>query len=172
MGVTAIVLLIASRVWLLFDPVAMLPVRWSPTALLWGFSLGIGITIASSLIYRLWADYRRSADYYLELIIKPLATPDLIWLGLLPGLGEELLFRGVMLPSIGLTWFGLIVSSISFGVLHFSGNHQWSYVIWATVIGLGLGWSVLATGNLLVPIVAHITTNLVSSCIWKIRTSS
>lgn len=172
MGVTAIVLLIASRIWLLFDPVAMLPVRWSTSALLWGFSLGIGITIASSLIYRVWADYRRSANYYLELIIKPLATPDLIWLGLLPGLSEELLFRGVMLPSIGLTWFGLIVSSLSFGVLHFSGSHQWSYVVWATIIGLILGWSALETGNLLVPIIAHVTTNLISSCIWKLRTSS
>lgn len=172
MGVTAIVLLLASRLWMLFDPVAILPTRWSLDALLWGFSLGIGITIASSLIYRLWADYRRSADYYLELIIKPLAVPDLVWLGLLPGLSEELLFRGVMLPSIGLTWFGLIISSLCFGVLHFSGSQQWPYVIWATIIGLVLGWGAWETGNLLVPIVAHISTNLISSCLWKIKTSS
>lgn len=171
MGVTAIVLLLAARLWLLFDP-ALLPVDLSVEALLWGLGLGLSITIASSIIYRLWADYRRSADYYLALIIQPLALPDLIWLGLLPGLSEELLFRGVMLPSIGLNWYGLIISSLCFGVMHFSGSQQWSYVIWATAIGLVLGWGALETGNLLVPVVAHIVTNLLSSCIWKWRSHS
>ena len=73
-----------------------------------------------------------------------------------------------MLPAIGLNWFGLLISSLCFGVLHFSGSQQWSYVIWATVIGGVLGLSAIASGNLLVPIVAHITTNLISSYLWKI----
>ncbi len=169
MGVTAIVLLLASRLWLLLDPVALLPLDWSIQSALWGMGLGVGITAASSITYRLWAGYRQSADYYLALIIQPLALPDLIWLGLLPALSEELLFRGVMLPSVGLNWYGLLISSLCFGVMHFSGREQWSYVIWATTIGLVLGWGALETGNLLVPVVAHIVTNLGSSCIWKWR---
>ncbi|MBD1849662.1 CPBP family intramembrane metalloprotease [Cyanobacteria bacterium FACHB-502] len=169
MGVTAIVLLLASRLWLLLDPVALLPLDWSIQSALWGVGLGVGITAASSITYRLWAGYRQSADYYLALIIQPLALPDLIWLGLLPALSEELLFRGVMLPSVGLNWYGLLISSLCFGVMHFSGREQWSYMIWATTIGLVLGWGALETGNLLVPVVAHIVTNLVSSCIWKWR---
>lgn len=168
MGVTAIVLLLVARIWLLFDP-SLLPFAWSTVDLLWGVGLGIGITIASSIVYRLWSGYRQSADHYLALIIQPLALPDLIWLGLLPGLSEELLFRGVMLPSIGLNWYGLVISSLCFGVMHFNGSQQWSYVIWATAIGLVLGWSALETGNLLVPVVAHIFTNLVSSYVWKWR---
>lgn len=170
MGVTAIVLLIVARLWLLFDTAAtMLPLEWSSSALLWGFGLGLGITLASSVVYRLWDAYRQSADFYLELVIRPLALPDLLWLGLLPGMSEELLFRGVMLPAIGMTWFGLGISSLCFGVLHFSGNKHWSYVVWATVIGLVLGISAIATGNLLVPILAHITTNLFSSVAWKLN---
>jgi hypothetical protein len=169
MGVTAVVLLIVARIWLLLDTsTTMLPLRWSMLDCVGGLGLGVGITLASSVIYRLWPAYRQSADFYLELVIKPLAAPDLIWLGLLPGMSEELLFRGVMLPAIGLTWFGLGISSLCFGVLHFSGAQHWSYVVWATVIGLVLGFSALATGNLLVPILAHITTNLLSSCIWKL----
>ncbi|WP_416676813.1 CPBP family intramembrane glutamic endopeptidase [Egbenema bharatensis] len=168
MGVTAIILLIVSRLWLALDSSAnMLPLEWSSSALLWGLGVGLGITVASSIVYRLWADYRQSADFYLELVLKPLALPDLIWLGLLPGMSEELLFRGVMLPAIGLTWFGLAISSLCFGVLHFSGSKHWSYVIWATTIGAVLGFSAIATGNLLVPIIAHVTTNLLSSAIWK-----
>lgn len=170
MGVTAVVLLLCSRLWLLLDvSTIMLPVQWSGLSALLGIAVGLGITAASAVMYRLWKAYRDSADYYLELVIKPLALPDLIWLGLLPGMSEELLFRGVMLPALGLTWFGLLLSSLCFGILHFSGSQQWSYVIWATVIGVVLGLSAVLTGNLLVPIVAHITTNLISSCVWKLR---
>lgn len=172
MGVTAVVLLLVSRLWLVFDTsVTMLPLQWSGIAVLWGIGVGLGITGASAIAYRLWPAYRQSAEFYLELVIRPLALPDLIWLGLLPGMSEELLFRGVMLPAIGFTWSGLIISSLCFGVLHFSGSQQWSYVIWATVIGLLLGYSALATGNLLVPIVAHITTNFISSLFWKLQRS-
>jgi hypothetical protein len=168
MGITATVLLLIARLWLLFDAVALLTPQWTVTALPSGIGLGLAISAASSLVYRLWQNYRQSADFYLTLVLKPLLRIDLIWLGLLPGLSEELLFRGVMLPAIGLNAFGLVISSLCFGVLHFSGSDQWAYVVWATAIGCVLGASALATGNLLVPIVAHITTNLVSSYIWKL----
>jgi uncharacterized protein len=123
----------------------------------------------SGVTYRVWNAYRKSADYYLEIVLKPLAFPDLIWLGLLPGLSEELLFRGVMLPAFGAGHPAVFVSSICFGVLHLSSPQQWPYVIWATIVGLVLGYSAVMSGNLLVPIVAHITTNIVSSYFWKIR---
>ena len=167
MGVTAVVLLMITKIWQKLGSVELLALQFNLSALLWGIGLAIGITIASSIIYRLWAAYRRSADMYLELVIKPLIWPDLIWLGLLPGLSEELLFRGVMLPALGLNLTAVIISSLLFGVLHLSGAGQWPYVVWATIVGFALGYCALITGNLLVPIVAHIITNLVSSCLWK-----
>jgi uncharacterized protein len=168
MGVTAIVLLVVAKLWKHFGTVSLLPVKWTGLALLLGLSIGLGITAASALVYRLWPAYRQSADYYLELVLKPLFLPDLIWLGLLPGLSEELLFRGVMLPALGLDTGGLIVSSLCFGILHLSGMQQWPYAVWASLVGLVLGYSALATGNLLVPITAHICTNLISSYLWKL----
>ncbi len=57
----------------------------------------------------------------------------------------------------------------TYGVLHLSSPKQWSYVVWASIAGLLLGYSALESKNLLVPIVAHITTNLVSSTLWKWR---
>jgi hypothetical protein len=96
---------------------------------------------------------------------------DLIWVGLLPGLSEELLFRGVMLPALGLNITGVVISSLCFGILHMSGVNQWPYAVWATAVGLLFGYSAVATGNLLVPIVAHVFTNLISSCIWKLEHS-
>ncbi|MDY7008865.1 MAG: CPBP family intramembrane glutamic endopeptidase [Cyanobacteriota bacterium] len=166
MGVTALVLLAISKTCLLLG-VNLLPVSWNPKALLSGVAIALGITIASSLVYRVWPTYRRSADQYLKLVVTPLLWPDLIWLGLLPGLSEELLFRGVILSALGLDTVALIASSIFFGVLHLSGKQQWPYMIWATIVGIVLGYSALATGNLLIPIIAHILTNLISSSMWK-----
>lgn len=167
MGVTAVILLGVAKIWQRLGSIKLLPVIFDLNALLWGIGMAAGITVASSIIYWLWPAYRQSADMYLELVIKPLVLPDLIWLGLLPGLSEELLFRGVMLSALGLNLAAVIVSSLLFGVLHLSGAGQWPYVVWATIVGFALGYSALLTGNLLIPIIAHITTNLVSSILWK-----
>lgn len=168
MAITAIILLVVAKLWLRLGSIEMLPVSWKPANLLLGLALGGGISIGSAIVYRLWKGYRQSADIYLELVLKPLTFADLIWLGLLPGMSEELLFRGVMLPAFGLNIIGLSISSICFGVLHLSGKEQWPYVIWAAIVGFALGFSALSTGNLLVPIIAHIVTNLISGYLWKI----
>jgi uncharacterized protein len=169
MAVTAVFLLTVSKLWQKLGNVTMLPLLFDTHALIWSISLALGIIFASSIIYRLWSAYRQSADIYLELVVKPLVWADLIWLGLLPGLSEELLFRGIMLPAFGLNLVAVIISSLLFGVLHLSGANQWPYVVWATVVGFALGYVALITGNLLIPITAHIITNLVSSCLWKIN---
>jgi hypothetical protein len=167
-GVTAIILLVATKLWLHFSPNSLLPVFWKPADLLLGIGMGVGITAASAIVYHFWPAYRQSADFYLELVLKPLVWSDLIWLGLLPGMSEELLFRGLLLPTLGLNAIGIVLSSCCFGVLHLSGPQQWPYVVWATIVGMLLGFSAVATGNLLVPMVAHIVTNLVSSHLWKL----
>jgi hypothetical protein len=169
MGVTAVVLLLIAKVWLHFDPAGLLPLTLSQQDGLLGIGLGLGITLASAGIYQIWPDYRKNADNYLTMVLQPLHWPDLLWLGLLPGLSEELLFRGVMLPAIGLNQLGILVSGTSFGVLHMSSLQQWPYMVWATVVGLALAYSAVVTGNLLVPVVAHVVVNLVSSMVWKLR---
>ena len=172
LGVTAIVLMVISQVWLRVSPVVMLKLTWNASHFLLGLGLALGVSLASALVYRVWPSYRESANYYLDLILHPLVLPDLIWVGLLPGLSEELLFRGVMLPEFGLDWGGILLSSLCFGALHMTNWQHWAYVVWATLIGIIFAWSAVATGNLLVPIVAHVLTNWISAIIWKIRSSS
>ena len=167
MAVTAVVLLGVAKLWQHFGDIPLLSWQFTVPAALQGQALALGIVLASGLVYRCWPAYRQSADSYLELVIKPLAWPDLLWLGLLPGLSEELLFRGVMLPALGLTWGAVLLSSLVFGVLHLSSLQQWPYVVWATIVGLALGYAALVTGNLAVPVLAHIVTNWVSSSLWK-----
>jgi uncharacterized protein len=169
MAVTALALMLVAKLWIRWGSVKLLPIVWTSQVLTWGLGMSVVIISASGLLYRFWGAYRESADFYLKLVIEPLVWPDLIWLGLLPGMSEELLFRGVMLPAIGLNAIGLIISSACFGVLHLSGKQQWPYMIWATVVGAVLGVSALMTGNLLVPIVTHIITNLASGFLWKLK---
>jgi membrane protease YdiL (CAAX protease family) len=171
MGVTAVILLIIAQVWQKLGSVTLMTWNFTLEAVLLGFGISVFIIVVSSIIYRLWPAYRESAQLYLELIIKPLIIPDLIWLGLLPGLSEELLFRGVMLPAFGFNLLAVTLSSICFGVLHLSSAQQWPYAFWATMVGFILGYSAYITGNLLVPIIAHILTNFVSSLLWKIGKS-
>ena len=101
LGVTAIVLMVISQAWLRVSSVVMLKLTWNASHVLLGAGVAMSVSLASALVYRIWPSYRESANYYLDLILHPLVLPDLIWVGLLPGLSEELLFRGVMLPEIG-----------------------------------------------------------------------
>ncbi|MBD2576749.1 CPBP family intramembrane glutamic endopeptidase [Oscillatoria sp. FACHB-1406] len=169
MAATALLLLTVAKVWQYLGSISILSLQFSPKAFLIGVGLALAITISSGLLYQFWADYRRSANYYLELVLKPLVLPDYIWLGLLPGMSEELLFRGVMLPALGANTVAVVLSSVLFGILHLSGTKQWPYAVWATAIGLTLGFSAILTGNLLVPIIAHVLTNFLSGCLWKLN---
>lgn len=168
---TALVLFILARLWLVLDTVEQLPSQLGFYPIGLGLLLGIGITLVSSILYRVWPRYRRSAEVYLDYILKPLALPDVLWLGLLPGISEELLFRGVMLPALGANYLALGLSSLCFGLLHMSDLRQWPYMVWATCVGGILGYSALVSQNLLVPVVAHVLTNMVSSLVWKLKTS-
>lgn len=74
---------------------------------------------------------------------------------LMAGIGEELLFRGVMQEGLerllGPT-AALLLASLLFGLAHAVTK---AYFLVATLIGIYLGWLYLATGNLLVPILVH-----------------
>ena len=169
MAVTSIVLFGVAKLWLYLGDFQLRPLTTTVTELGIGIAIGFGLTGLSSIVYAMWANYRESADFYLAMVLDPLAIPDLIWLGLLPGLSEELLFRGVMLPSLGLDPIGIMLSSLCFGVLHMTNLQQWPYAVWATLVGMLLAFTMVETGNLLIPIVAHITTNFVSGLAWKLK---
>jgi membrane protease YdiL (CAAX protease family) len=92
--------------------------------------------------------------YVCRLIVRPLFEHVRMWhillISLLAGLGEELLFRGVLQPVIGLP-----LASLVFGAVHIGGRGFVGYGIWAACIGALFGWLTVMTGGLLAPIVAH-----------------
>ncbi|NJM27327.1 MAG: CPBP family intramembrane metalloprotease [Pseudanabaena sp. RU_4_16] len=169
MAITAIVLLVFAKAWMYLFAVQIVPLNLVPQNFMLGIGIGTGIALLSSLIYEVWPAYRKSADTYLEMVLKPLEMPDLIWLGVLPGISEELLFRGVALPGLGMNVVALTISSVVFGSLHMASPKHWPYTIWAMAIGFCLGTVTLVTGSLAPAIVAHIFTNSLSGLIWKLK---
>jgi uncharacterized protein len=169
MAVTATILFGVAKLWMYFGDIQLRPLVPTVMNLGFGIALGLGLTGLSGIVYAVWGLYRESADFYLAMVLKPLSIPDMVWLGVLPGLSEELLFRGVMLPAMGLDPIGIVLSSLCFGVLHMTNAKQWPYAVWATIVGMCLAFTMVETGNLLIPIVAHITTNFVSGLTWKLK---
>lgn len=89
-----------------------------------------------------------------RVIVRPLFEHVHLWhillISVLAGLGEELLFRGVLQPIIGLP-----LASLVFGAVHVGGRGFVGYGVWAACIGALFGWLMVFTGGLLAPIVAH-----------------
>src|SRR5205814_503750 len=64
------------------------------------------------------------------------------------GIGEELFFRGLLAPLIG-----IVLSSLAFGVLHqVRGSGRWAWAVWATLLGGSLALIYALTGQLIGPI--------------------
>jgi membrane protease YdiL (CAAX protease family) len=73
----------------------------------------------------------------------------------LSGLGEELFFRGFLVPVIGVA-----AQAAIFGLAHqLRGPSRWVWVGWATLVGLCLGLVFALTGSLVGPIVTHVLVN-------------
>jgi len=150
--------LLISAIWLRLargssiGEILLNPVGLGPS-LAAGVLLGLAVALASRAFFSGLAP-----DLVREVFVPifgSLRHRDLPVLSLLPGLGEELLFRGVIQPEIGLA-----ATSIIFGLLHSGFNRQLlRYGLWAALIGALLGSLYLWTGNLWGSIAAHAITN-------------
>ncbi len=92
-------------------------------------------------------------------IVRTLFTKCTIWdlalISLLAGVGEEALFRGflqsAMVPSLGPV-LAVLIAAVIFGLLHYLSL---TYAIYATLMGIYMGWLLLIFDNLLVPTIVH-----------------
>ncbi len=76
-------------------------------------------------------------------------------MALASGVGEELLFRGLLVPI-----FGVMLSAVAFGLLHqVRGPARWVWASWACAMGILFGLLFAITGSLVGPIVSHIAIN-------------
>lgn len=144
--------------WLLgVDPWGTL--TWSLRAVALGMGAALPAWLAVVAIHRLrpgpLEPMMRLVDELLTPAFARWTLAELLLVSLLAGVGEELLFRGVMQPALAGPlgpWWALLAASLVFGLVHALSV---SYAVFATLMGLWLGALWIASGNLLVPIVAH-----------------
>jgi len=124
--------------------------------LLWGLGAAAVLTAVGQAATR-WTPWGRRLTRLLARLVGSLHPADAILLAALSGLAEELVFRGLLLPYVG-----IVASSIAFGLAHLIPRHGlWPWSVWAAAAGFALAWLALATGGLLAPAVAHFGVNAV-----------
>ena len=95
----------------------------------------------------------------LKYLIFELTTIEKIYISLLAGLTEEILFRGLLQPLLGIT-----ITSVLFGAAHFI---TFGYFLLATSIGFFLGGVFYYSGNIFVPITVHTLYNIFAFSLLK-----
>jgi membrane protease YdiL (CAAX protease family) len=114
-----------------------------------------GITILSSRFVVRRFQWARALHGALRPAFADQRDGALVLMAVASGIGEELFFRGLLSPLIG-----IVLSSLAFGVLHqVRGSGRWAWAAWATLLGASLALVYALTGQLIGPIVAHVAIN-------------
>jgi uncharacterized protein len=139
--------------------------QFPSAAATWAAAIARGILAALPMLVLFWVlvhskraamrQLRQQVEWLVREMFPAGSALQFGFVALLAGVGEELLFRGVLQAKI-VEWTspaaGLIIASLLFGAAHALSR---LYFFLATVIGLYLGWFALLFGELVTPIVAH-----------------
>jgi membrane protease YdiL (CAAX protease family) len=135
--------------WFEVDPLARLAWDWR------GAAWGIAGTLPMLALFLVGNRYplgplRKIKQFLIDALGPSLVACrwyDLLLIAAVAGIGEELLFRGVLQPLAGVVW-----SNVLFGLVHCITP---TYALLAGLLGGYLGWLLNTSENLLAPIVTH-----------------
>lgn len=150
---------------------------WSPDA--WSESASAaawGLLAACPMLLGLWLSVRFPIGPLAPLArlvrerIAPLFRETTVWqlalISVVAGIGEELLFRGLLQeglarligPPAGVG-IAILLAGLLFGAVHWLST---TYAVLAAGIGIYLGWLFWITGNLAAPIATHAVYDFVA----------
>lgn len=129
-----------------------------PDSIIWGIAAFIPLASIVSLIEldrgrwlgRIYQSFDRIVDLLEPVVGKAIVGmgwTEIIVISALAGLGEEVLFRGVLQ-----NWLGLIPAAFIFGALHALST---TYFVMTVLVGCYLGGLYIMTDNLWAPILTH-----------------
>jgi membrane protease YdiL (CAAX protease family) len=122
-----------------------------------GVVFGLGVVFLSRLLVHRF-EWARVLHREFHALVHELSSKEIFTLALASSIGEELFFRGAVLPVVG-----LLPSTVLFAALHL--RPQARFLPWTAmsfILGLGLGAMFLWLGDLSGPIAAHFTINLLN----------
>ena len=137
-----------------------------------GLAIGAGFMAAVVLVMMAFGLYRITGAG----TDRPLAIISAFFLFLYVGVGEEILFRGVLFRWIDEKWgfvAALTVSALLFGAMHYGqpGATWWSSLAIAIEAGLLLGAAYKYSGTLWLPIGIHWAWNFVQGNVFGFQVS-
>ncbi len=122
-----------------------------------GAAAGLGVVGLTRLATR---RFRWARDLHASFrdLLGPLTEREILILALASSIGEEILFRGALMP-----WLGVWAQSAVFALLHVGpGRRFLPWTVSALVLGIAFGGLAQITGNLGAPIAAHFLINFLN----------
>lgn len=144
--------------WLLGQP-PLPKIQWSDRDAAWGVAACLPMLAVFVVCVR-WPvgpliRIKRFSEEFIREWFAASSLLELAVISLMAGLGEEMLFRGVIQGALS-AWInplaGVVIASLMFGLMHPITPF---YIILAALMGAFLGWIFIATGNLLPVIITH-----------------
>ncbi|GAA0155326.1 metalloprotease [Lithospermum erythrorhizon] len=133
------------------------------------------VILVSSLRYLLlitWPEFAESSEAANRQVLTSLEPFDYVIVAFLPGVTEELLFRGALLPLCGLDFKGVLLVASLFGILHLGSGRKYSFALWATIVGIVYGYGAIMSSSIIVPMASHAVNNLLGGIIWNYTSDS
>ncbi|MCA1779289.1 MAG: CPBP family intramembrane metalloprotease [Xanthomonadaceae bacterium] len=159
LGFESALAVLALALALIFGLEPWLGIAFSAGAL--GLSIAATVPIVAAMLALMrfrwaWVEaLRRIVEDHLLPLFSNAGPTAIFAVALMAGVGEELLFRGVIQAGVE-ELFGpiaaLAIASLLFGLAHALTA---AYFVLTCLMGLYLGWLYQVTGNLLVPIAVH-----------------
>ncbi|KAG5240751.1 CAAX amino terminal protease protein [Salix suchowensis] len=139
---------------------------------MWHLELITGLVILVSscryLLLKTWPDFAESSEAANQQVLTSLQPLDYVVVSFLPGVTEELLFRGALLPLFGMDWKSVLLAATIFGVLHLGNGRKYSFAVWATFVGFVYGFATIVSSSLVVPMASHALNNLAGGLLWRL----
>jgi membrane protease YdiL (CAAX protease family) len=157
--------------------VLSLEITWDVSfeALLIGAAAAAPLLVGNHLLW-LWTEsnpdsvYARFSREVVVPLCKRVSAVDALLIGILSGIGEEVLFRGtlnMLFIRWGGLWFAIILSSIAFAWVHFIGNTKryGGMIPLYTGVGAALWFVWYTTDSLAAAAATHATYNFLA-IVW------
>lgn len=131
---------------------------WALLILVLGSTLPLAVSVGAAQLVARFIEPDASVAMLYEQMTIAWAIPFIVLIGLLPGIAEELLFRGYVQRRFIDRWgpgMGIAVTSLLFGLFHITPHG----IALATIIGVWLGVMAYRTGSVVPGMLCHAAIN-------------